>query len=347
MERTARRIRTLFSGYYIIPANYIFNNATPIGDDMFFDQLSPEAIGLIKYTLAQTNVAIHIDPDTGAGSIRAETPRLIIRTTEAADVELYNRLFDNQAVMDKYADGQLLKHASVSAERRGVVNYAENMLQNPRHGVLSDWERGDLLGMMTVELKDTGEKLGGFTLVPYNGKKEVEEISALMLPEYWDKKYGSEAAIVYLYAILPQVILSGHLKNIPERIISRVQQDHIVCQKLLEKMGFIENAHLYPMDKDPDDANKKFYFLEIQDIMKAHHQLMVLQQIKKDEKAPDKNSNTNNRITKKCREKAVRQTHANPAFKLHKKQYQLRSQGEGHVRMYNLRRQSPQMKKLK
>lgn len=87
--------------------------------------------------------------------------------------------------------------------------------------------------MIAIELKDTGKMIGNV----YLGKRDFEslEIGYVMNRAYWGKGYAAESC----NALIDQAFANGI-----HRIYAKCDQKNTASWRLLERLGFRQEAHL-------------------------------------------------------------------------------------------------------
>lgn len=185
----------------------------------------------VKNILQNTNVIYKLDPNTPF-SVVAKTPRLLIRPVSLDDVSFYqNHLLGNTEVMGKFGAG-LPRFFWPGTEETGAVNYAERRISN----WVKRWTEGNPWSGYTVELKETGEKIGHVII-------GGGELAYFFIPEAWNKGFGTEAVTALTNVILPELVKHGYHPGVSE-INATVRIDNIPSQRVLEKSGLTSDKSI-------------------------------------------------------------------------------------------------------
>ena len=143
-----------------------------------------------------------------------ETPRLILRPFELADIE-------SSWVMNK--DAEVSRYTGDG----GVVSRDE-MERRIREDVMGDYEKYGF-GRLAVEVKG-GERFIGFAGLKYLEDLQEVDLGYRLMKKYWGRGYATEAARACLDYGFDQLNLS--------EIIAMVLPANIASIRVLEKLGF-------------------------------------------------------------------------------------------------------------
>jgi RimJ/RimL family protein N-acetyltransferase len=147
-----------------------------------------------------------------------ETPRLILRMPDTADVDALDELDSDPEVMRYIGDGSV--HQRTKAQTAELVKNAKRRWD----------ERG--FGWLAATSRESGEFLGGVMLAVPEFLPEVlptVEIGWRFLRRHWGHGYATEAARPLLHYGLTVCGL--------DRIVSIRHVDNIASQRVMEKLG--------------------------------------------------------------------------------------------------------------
>ena len=156
-------------------------------------------------------------------SFYLETPRLILRSFQDSDLETF-LAYRNDPQVAQYQSWD------VPYPRDNAIQFVEWMkAANPES--LGEWFQAAL------ELKSTGEMIGdvAFCTTVYDDRQAFVGYS--MARPYWHQGYAFEAAERLLTYLFDERDL--------HRVIAECDVDNTASWKLLEKLGFRREAHLF------------------------------------------------------------------------------------------------------
>lgn len=146
-----------------------------------------------------------------------ETSRLLVRTQDIADADLYFRL---------YGDPEVVKYIRAPKTRGECLDFLQEHLELNKQLFP--------LGRFLVDNKITGEFIGSFVLIPIGNSSDIQ-IGYALLKEQWGKGFATElvkAGINYFFS-------NSSLKNL-YAITESANQPSI---QVLLKCGFVfENS---------------------------------------------------------------------------------------------------------
>lgn len=140
-----------------------------------------------------------------------QTDRLTIRELTADDTSFIFELLNSQGFKDNIADRGIdtLEKALAEINQRYSIDYPD-------------------FGLFVVELKSTGEAIGGVTLIDRD-TLDFPDLGYALLPQFYGKGYALEASLgLRDWAIC---------KNIPT-LVAIVNPDNLGSIRLLEKLDF-------------------------------------------------------------------------------------------------------------
>jgi RimJ/RimL family protein N-acetyltransferase len=146
--------------------------------------------------------------------MRIETGRLVIRTFEPRDSDAWITMFNDPEV-SRY---------SVPDDTVATPELYQSVMQRRQ---TQERERG--YAMWAVEVKETGAWIGQCGVYLLEGTGPEVEIGYHYLPEYWNKGYGTEAAVAVLTYGFGPVDL--------DRVIALVVQENVGSWRIAEKAG--------------------------------------------------------------------------------------------------------------
>ena len=172
-----------------------------------------------------------------------DTPRLILRPFELADIE-------SSWVMNK--DAEVSRYTGDG----GVVSRDE-MERRIREDVMGDYEKYGF-GRLAVEVKG-GERFIGFAGLKYLEDLKEVDLGYRLMKKYWGRGYATEAASACLDYGFDQLNLS--------EIIAMVLPANTASIRVLEKLGFT-----YSEDRI-EDGTKMQVFKLTHDLYQKHASL--------------------------------------------------------------------------
>jgi [ribosomal protein S5]-alanine N-acetyltransferase len=149
--------------------------------------------------------------------ITLETPRLLLRPMLDTD---------DRGMFDLDSRPEVLRYLGIPpftdiAQSQALIQYVQQ--QYAEHGI----------GRFAVEWKATGEFVGWAGLKlntePLNGHVNYYDVGYRLLPQFWGRGIGTEAALAALELAFGQM-------NIP-RVFAGVLPDNLASVKVLEKIG--------------------------------------------------------------------------------------------------------------
>lgn len=146
-------------------------------------------------------------------SVIFETERLRVRRFTPFDYEHYFSLQGNPEVM------QYIRPARTREE-------SDLFLSEKILSVAAD----DYKGYWAVEMKDSGQFVGCFVIIPMPDDAEKTQMGYSYLPEHWGKGYASEVAkegVKYFYECTPL-----------DEIYGVTEKENMASQKVLLNAGF-------------------------------------------------------------------------------------------------------------
>ncbi|GAA4675344.1 GNAT family N-acetyltransferase [Nocardioides nanhaiensis] len=147
-----------------------------------------------------------------------ETERLLLRPRRAADARVVHRLWRER-------DPRVPAHRRIGPDGRPTVAELEAAIGA---------ERSSSLGLLTVELRPTGDVIGYCGLVDSSRGADGEpELAFELLREVWGRGYATEAGLV----VLGWARSAGH-----ERLWAGVWDWNLASRRVLAKLGFTETG---------------------------------------------------------------------------------------------------------
>jgi RimJ/RimL family protein N-acetyltransferase len=213
------------------------------------------------------NTSITIEIDEPAVSITAETPRLILRSVLPEDVQPYQALFADPEVMAYFGDGKPRLYKDEVSEKKGVVDYAQNLLLNKLNGWCYRWEYGDPFSAFTI-IEKGSQNIIGSTIIFNDGLA-----SCIINKDYWNKQYGTEAAIVMCKAILPAISLSQISQSIPEHVVATAHPNNTASCKIIEKAGVQPDPTVTEKEFNGKKVPRKTYKIPTKDLVDEYKQV--------------------------------------------------------------------------
>lgn len=141
-------------------------------------------------TVATLSTSAFCVVEIKASQVSFTSDRLFFRSLDSSHVDELVALYTNPTVMEKFVEGKA---------------FDPTRAQETAMDMISQWEKGDLLGSFAVySLSDTSRILGVLLLDPGRTPHEIE-IGYLLFPECWGKGYGFEAAKAFIDEYLPFV----------------------------------------------------------------------------------------------------------------------------------------------
>lgn len=158
------------------------------------------------------------------------TERLHLRSVTMEDYADYVRLFGDEESIKMYADGKTRDADSVSERLQGWVNR---------------WQQGDPFSALRVEMND-GTFIG-HVIMGYGDSEAQSEFAILLLKEFWNKGYGTEATSAVVNELAQEILkrnipVNRNAKNIPtaplQVIKATSREDNWPSNKIMQKLGF-------------------------------------------------------------------------------------------------------------
>lgn len=178
-------------------------------------------------TVNLSNVQIQFDLNDQMNlHVTIETPRLHIRSVQAADLDSYAALYADRDVMGKFADGS-------TKSREDIQKRIENSW-------VKRWQTNDPYSGLAITTKATREFVGHIIL----GHGDVpgeSEVAILTRKKFWNQGYGSEAMTALIRHYAPRTFQQGYLvEGKPLQLIRATSRpDNVASRKILKKIGFV------------------------------------------------------------------------------------------------------------
>lgn len=151
-----------------------------------------------------------------------ETSRLMVRRVQLDDIPNYHKLYGSELVMANFSDGK-----TRSAARVDIM-----ILLN-----LQRWAQNNPFSCMTITRKENGDFIGIIFVSTVDRLDGTGLLGYLLLPEYWQQGYASEAVAGLLTQYIPAVNQGQYAERI-SAIYSYAKPGNIASMKILEKVGF-------------------------------------------------------------------------------------------------------------
>jgi RimJ/RimL family protein N-acetyltransferase len=185
------------------------------------------------------NKLIYIKEEDGSVFLVIETPHLIIRSVQEKDISFYQSMWANRQVMENFAEGQPRLYSGTPEEK--AEKFSRNVEPDYAKWRVGGWcqrlAEGNPWSGMTVLLKDprgsVSQKIGHVVI-------GGGELAYFLLPQYWNKGYGSEAVTALVRVAVPELVLRHGINALPI-INATVRKDHIASQRVLENAGLCIN----------------------------------------------------------------------------------------------------------
>jgi len=145
-----------------------------------------------------------------------ETERLLVRRHTEQDKDNFFSIHGSEQVM------RYIRPAKTKGE------CDEFLLQ-----VIAYCEKERLLGRWAVENKISKEFIGGFALIPVDGKDQMQ-LGYALLPQHWGKGYATELTFGGLDYVFTQTAI--------DPIYAYTETGNLPSQKVLLKTGFHPNG---------------------------------------------------------------------------------------------------------
>ena len=146
---------------------------------------------------------------------KLETERLMLRRLTADDVAPFVRFM---------TDEKAVQYMPFPPEQK-TPEGAEGMMQ----WVMGAYDSDDAVFVMAITEKDKGDYIGSTGASPV-AESDAIEFFYTLLPAYWGKGYGTEAAAA-LVAYLSETVKAP-------RLMANVFTENIASVRVLEKLGF-------------------------------------------------------------------------------------------------------------
>jgi RimJ/RimL family protein N-acetyltransferase len=215
------------------------------------DTLVHDIINKILPAPQQVLVSINHIPSL---SIKAETSKLILKTTTLDDQKYYQELMSNPLNMKTFYNGQVPSQESILNR---VKRYNNNLMtNNPFTGYSIFTKENKFVGF--IGIAGTEDKVG--------------QIAYVLDKAFWNQGYGKEATYTLVYCILPSLIKAGYKFKVneqfskPQTIKATALVENKPSQKILKKLGFSKEGEKFSAAYDPARPRKK-YTIEVDEIM--------------------------------------------------------------------------------
>lgn len=167
-----------------------------------------------------------VDIEFNAFSVAIRTERLLIRSIEKQDLPHMIELFADPVVMEKYMTGVPLSQEKVEARFERWYNR---------------WQMMDPYSSFAITLIDENENYPfiGLITLGHGDVPGESEVAFLLHKQYWNQKYGKEAATAIIHGYGSLLMLKGFgPEGVPlKQIVATARTDNVFSIKLLESLG--------------------------------------------------------------------------------------------------------------
>ena len=148
------------------------------------------------------------------GTVRLETERLILRRFKTQDADMMFNNWASDSEVTKYLTWP--HHSDVSVTKQILSMWVNDYM----HSKFYQWG---------IELKETGELIGGISLVKIDDEEKKVEAGYTLSRKYWNKGITTEA--------LKEVIRFCFDELEVKEVTARFDEENIASGKVMEKCG--------------------------------------------------------------------------------------------------------------
>lgn len=202
-----------------------------------------------KQGVTSANIQLTKDEENHL-SVTIKTSRLILRNLQSTseDYANYIQIYGNPLVMKTFATGQ--------------TKTPEEMMKRIQNIWLKRWNQNDPYAALSVFTQQP-EKFIGVAILGHSDKPKESEIAFLLLPEFWNQKYATEAvsALIFAYSSVTRAEHFSMDGGPLEQIIATSRVDNLYSNKIFENLGMT----LYKKD-EKFGGLRNHYIIKMEDI---------------------------------------------------------------------------------